>query len=391
MAFAVDHSTDHGKTHVLRLDPIRRAPGRAGLVADIVPGAVWDGIVAGFDSVCQEQLFAYARGRWPGLVLEPVVFRQKGQPVGGALVMLQPLPLKLGTIALVKWGPILAGAHAWNADILMTDMIAYLKAEYGERRAMMVSIMAATEPESENRGFARLIDMGFTPGEGLRAPDRYVADIRLDDEARMASFAQKWRYHLRKALKGELHFERAVTSDFWRFMALYEAMSERKRFADHSAIATVSDLFALPEGKGRPELFFVTHKGETVAGAIIFTAGKTAAYLYGATSDAALDLRAGYFLHWNIIRWLRDETRAQWYDLGGSDGSHGLHQFKSGMVGEAGYIHPLPPAANYAPHLPVRLAGGAAYAARGLFNRIRDTLDSGLRGAMKRLRTRAGR
>lgn len=391
MSYIADQSTELGTAGALSPADVQTIPHAGGLVADIVPGAVWDRLVAGFDGVCQEQLFAYARGRWPGLALEPVIFRRNGSPVGGALVMLQPLPLRLGTIALVKWGPILADADASDAEALMTAMVAYLKTEYGERRRMMISIMAAVEPEKENRGFARLLELGFAPGETLRAPERYVVDIRLDDAARMARFAQKWRYHLRKALKADLKFERSESSDLGRFMKLYDAMSERKRFADHSAIATVSDLFALPEGEGRPELFFVTHEGETVAGAIVFTAGKTAAYLYGATNDAALGLRAGYFLHWTIIRWLRDETRAQWYDLGGSDGSPGLHQFKSSMVGDGGYIHPLPPAANYASDISIRLAGEAAYAARGLFNRTRDRLDAAIRAGRALLEKRVGR
>ena len=43
---------------------------------------------------------------------------------------------------------------------------------------------------------------------------------------------------------------------------------------------------------------------ERVAGAVIFKAGDRAAYLYGATSAAALELRAGYLLHFHIIGWL---------------------------------------------------------------------------------------
>ncbi len=362
-----------------------------GLTVDTPPGSVWDETVWRFDGACQEQTFAYARGRWPALRLEPVLFRRNGQAIGGALVMLQPLPLKLGTIALVKWGPILAGAGAPDADALMRDMIGYLKAEYGERRGMMVSIMPMVEPEADNRGLARLLDMGFTLGERLRAPDRYVVDVQLNDDARMAAFAQKWRYHLRKAMKNDLTFERADGAELDRFMVIYNAMTERKRFADHSAIGTVADLFSLPEGQGRPELFFVSHEGQTVAGAIIFTAGKTATYLYGATNDAALDLRAGYFLHWNIIRWLRDNTRAEWYDLGGTDGSHGLHQFKSGMVGDAGYINPLPPVANYAASIKIKLAGELAYAVRGGINRVRDTLNEMLRNIQKRAQPRSSR
>src|SRR5699024_6119169 len=134
-------------------------------------------------------------------------------------------------------------------------------------------------------------------------------DVTLDDEPRMAAFAQKWRYNLRKSLKAGLEFEIGSPDHIGRFMALYQAMSERKLFPDFSGIDTVEALMAMPEGTARPELFFVTHEGRDVAGAVIFSAGDTACYLYGATDDAALDLRAGYFMHWHIIRWLRDNTR----------------------------------------------------------------------------------
>src|SRR5262249_30253953 len=145
-----------------------------------------------------------------------------------------------------------------------------------------------------------------------------------------------WRYHLNKADKAGLSFEHAAAERLGEFTALYEQMVDRKKFPDHSAYDTVPALMAMPDAALRPELFFVRHEGTIVAGAVIFKAGDRAVYLYGATSAAALELRAGYYLHWHIIRWLRDNTRADWYDLGGTDGFQGLHQFKKGMVGERG-------------------------------------------------------
>jgi hypothetical protein len=152
-------------------------------------------------------------------------------------------------------------------------------------------------------------------------------------------------------------------------------MLDRKRFADHSAYATVPALMAMENERLRPELFFVRHLGEVIAGAIIFKAGDRAVYLYGATNDRALPLRAGYFMHWNIIRWLRDNTEARWYDLGGTDGFQGLHQFKKGMVGDAGVIQPVPPVANYAAHLWPRLMGNAAFKGRDLASAALRRLD----------------
>jgi hypothetical protein len=82
-----------------------------------------------------------------------------------------------------------------------------------------------------------------------------------------------------------------------------------------------------------------------VAGAIIITAGDRAVYLYGATNDRALPLRAGYFLHWYVIRWLRDNTRANWYDLGGTDGLATIGDLIEEIVGEIQDEHEIEPLA----------------------------------------------
>jgi hypothetical protein len=152
-------------------------------------------------------------------------------------------------------------------------------------------------------------------------------------------------------------------------------MLDRKKFADHSAYETLPALMAMDNERLRPELFFVRHLGEVIAGAVIFKAGDRTVYLYGATVERALPLRAGYFLHWNIIRWLRDNTAARWYDLGGTDGFQGLHQFKKGMVGEAGVIQEVPPVANYAAHWWPRFAGNSAFFARDGVQRLRREID----------------
>lgn len=358
-------------TRAISLADAPRAEAGLPLLAQrVVDGEAWDWAVSDFDGVCQEQLFAYARRRWPGVELEPVLFSEGKRTLGGAMVMLQRLPAGLATVALVKWGPFLADADLGEAAL--ARMIDALVAEYADRRGMMVSIMPRAEPGEDNKVAAMLAARGFRPGVGVKYPLRYVVDVTPDDHARLAGFGQKWRYNLRKSMKAGLDFEIAPPSEIGRFMALYRSMSERKLFPDFSGIDTLQDLMNMPEGTARPELFFVKHGARTVAGAVVFSAGETAAYLYGATDDAALDLRAGYFLHWEVIRWLRDNSGARFYDLGGSDGFAGLHQFKTGMVGTMGHISPLPPVMNYASHWRAYAAGTAAYKAREVLTRSRD-------------------
>lgn len=346
-----------------------------GLTAACIAESAWDSTVAGFADVCEEQLVSFARRRWPHVALEPLLFTMGGAAVGGCLVMVQPLPLRTGAIALAKWGPMLADAGRADAGALYAAMIEGLIARYARERRMLLSVMPHAAPGESNPQYDYLMARGFRRGAGFDFPDRYIVALRLSDEARRGHLEQKWRYHLRKSEQAGLAFERAGPERLAEFDRLYEAMTDRKKFHDYSAYGTVPALFARADAQLRPELFLVSAAGEVVSGAIVSKAGQRAVYLYGATSARGLQLRAGYFLHWQVMRWLRDNTAASWYDLGGTDGFRGLHQFKKGMVGSAGYIRPLPPAANFAAYRLPLLAGETAFAARGAVQRLQRLLD----------------
>ena len=356
--------------------PARRVAAFAamGLESRVVSGPEWDRTIAEFDEVCQEQLHVFATARWPAVEQEPVIFSANGRVVGGSLMMVQKLPLGIGCIAVSKWGPMLKDASAPDASAIRDGMVEALIAEYADRRGQMLSVLPRAAMAPDNTAYERLVARGFKRGSELGFPSRYIVNLRLSDADQRKSFHQKWRYHLNKSEKAGLSFEHAGPERLGEFDALYAAMTDRKQFPDHSAYETVPLLMDMDVDGLRPELFFVRHEGVVVAGALIFKAGDRAVYLYGATNEAALPLRAGYFIHWNIIRWLRDNTPAAWYDLGGTDGFHGLHQFKKGMVGEAGVITPVPPVANYASRPLPYLIGTGAFWARDVLHRSRNKL-----------------
>ncbi|MGV8854121.1 MAG: lipid II:glycine glycyltransferase FemX [Devosia sp.] len=336
----------------------------------LVSGQEWDRIIADFDEVCQEQLYTFAVARWPAVKHEPVLFLLDGDVVGGSLMMVQPLPLRLGHIAVSKWGPMLRDISRPDADAIHAGMVEALIADYADTRGQMISILPGATVDPAHGAYPRLEARGFKRGSQLLYPNRYIVNLQLDEAAQRKSLHQKWRYHLNKSEKVGLTFEHAGPERLGEFDALYTAMTDRKQFSDHSAYDTVASLMTLGDDL-RPELFFVRHEGEVVAGALIFKTGDRAVYLYGATNDKALPLRAGYFMHWHIIGWLRENTRARWYDLGGTDGFQGLHQFKKGMVGDGGIIELVPPVANYASNRFAYFFGTGAFAARDVVYHIK--------------------
>lgn len=316
-------------------------------------------------------MFAFSTVRWPRVACEPTIFLREGVIVGGALVMVQPLPLGLAKMAVLKWAPMLADSAREDAEAIRSAMIECVIAEYSQARGMMVSVLLAASLDEYHSAYLSMRKRGFQRGATLLFPNRYLVRLRLPDAEQRSSLHQKWRYHLNKADKAGLRFEHAGPERLGEFKQLYAAMTDRKQFPDHSAYETLDALMGVDDML-RPELFFVFSGEKCVAGALIFKAGKRAVYLYGATSDDALPVRAGYYMHWHIIRWLRDNTDADWYDLGGTDGFLGLHQFKKGMVGDAGVIRPVPPVLNYADSRSALLWGTLAYRARDIVQRIRQ-------------------
>lgn len=351
----------------------------AGLQSVPVTEHIWDEAVAGFAGISESMTVAFARVRWPNVVLEPRLFRRSGEPVSAALVMVQRLPLGLASMAVIKAGPALRDPEATEAQQVYEQTMQALIAEFARERGMMISMIPNAPAAEVSPEYEFLMRRGFRAGSQLLFPNRYMVNLRLSDDDQRRSLAQKWRYHLNKSEKAGLSFERAGPEQFGAFDDLYQAMAERKKFPDYSAYETVPHLLHHPVEGLRPELFFVRHENEIVAGAVIFKTGHRAAYLFGATNDKALPLRAGYFLHWHIISWLRDNTNARWYDLGGTDGFQGLHQFKKGMVGTQGVISQMPPVANYAENRFALAVGLGAYAARDGLQRLRRRLNA-LRG-----------
>lgn len=358
--------------------------GRCGI--EFVSDERWEEAAEAFEGVCQEQLPTFSRNRWPALEQESMLFRNaSGVVIGGCLVMIQRLPLSVGAVAIVKWGPIHARYLGTAEDrVDYAAMVEALVGEYAVRRRMMLSVLPRASTGPGNAEYEHLISRGFRPGSGLPFPDRYFVNLTLGTAEQRASLEQKWRYHLNKAERAGLSFEHVESGALPEFDRLYRAMLDRKRFADHSAYETVPALMAMRSAVLRPELFLIRYEGRAVAGALIFTAGDEAVYLYGATTDEALSLRAGYFLHWHIIEWLKRHTSARWYDLGGTDGFSGLHQFKKGLVGNAGVIAPIPPVANYAAFTMPRLLGEAAFGARDLINHIQRRMEDRRPGGARR-------
>jgi len=324
----------------------------------------WDKTAHQFDNICQEQMHVFAAERWPQMNIDCLHFVRGDEVVAGCLMMYRKAPLGFGGLAVCKWGPVIKDAGHADAESIHDQVIELLVQKYAVEMRMMLSILPRPRPADENFASTQLEQQNFKAGSGLPYPNRYFVNVDIEDDQMRASFGQKWRSHLKKSEKEGLTFEHCDASKMSVFFELYRAMIERKQFPDYSAYDSLHHLMDNIDESARPELFLVYKDGVPVAGGVIFTAGDTAVYLYGATNDQALPLRAGYFMHWEIMRWLKQQDRIKWYDLGGTDGFLGLHQFKNGMVGKAGVVSTVPKVMNYAHWLLPNLLGNGLFLVR---------------------------
>lgn len=335
---AFDAITDQSLDDVTLLQGASVAPSACATRATLVDASAWNELLADFEDASFEQSATFAAGVWRSAGTSFLVVERNGKILGGACVVTIDLPVGLGGVAYVKHGPVWrrrdSAANPADYRAILLELIT----EYGERRGQGIVITPRPNPVANSIERTVLNECGFVIRRPDIDPNRFLVDVTIDEKAQLESLGQKWRYNLRAALKNGIEVTEAVDDkDVEAFAKLHAAMVARKRFGNCDAIDLISALQTELPDRLRARVFLARHNGEPVAGAVIGVHGDTAYYLFGATSDQALPLKAGYALQWAIVGWLRQQS-AHWYDLGGEAGEDGLHQFKKGLVGKRGTI-----------------------------------------------------
>ncbi|MFC1616065.1 lipid II:glycine glycyltransferase FemX [Patescibacteria group bacterium] len=157
----------------------------------------------------------------------------------------------------------------------------------------------------------------------------------------LAQMKPKGRYNIKLAIKNNVKIKQIKnpkSKDIEIFYNLYKHTFQRNKF--HGKKITFFQNF-LKACKNISHIFVAENQKNTLAAAIILYYGKTATYLYGASSNNNRQLMAPYLLHWEIIKDAKSRKFTQ-YDFWGVNSSskdkkhtwHGLSQFKKKFGGE---------------------------------------------------------
>ena len=297
----------------------------------------WPHVSRCFPDLTFEQSLAYesAAASRIGADTRLIVLEDAGIPVAAACIRIKTIPGLRRGIAWIASGPIMqTAAGALPDDAIQVEILEALRHHFVEKEGHILRLrlpgLAFHKPEHMNEIAAQA---GFQPTSRAPAYRSFAIDLRLDEDTLMKKLNGKWRTDLRYAFKSDILLEQGNSPDLIaRFMVLFEEIQAAKNFTPN---ITPEFHFGLKGPDFSHDILIATKDGKDIGGIVIGTCGKTAVYLFGATSEAGRRLRAGYFLAWKGIG-LSRERGLDWYDLGGVDfdANPSVARFKNRMNGE---------------------------------------------------------
>jgi len=176
----------------------------------------------------------------------------------------------------------------------------------------------------------------------LTFADRVVLDLSRNEEEILSDMKPKTRYNIRLAQRRGVEVFQASPNLLSAFYKLYRQTAERNHFplCEYKHFAALFP--AESSAPGSPEILFLfaKHNRDLLAGAIIAISGRTATYLFGASSKEKRNSMAPYATQWTAMQITRSKGCLH-YDLGAAlptkDPGHpffGLYPFKTGFGGK---------------------------------------------------------
>ena len=301
-------------------------------VSRVESQAAWEALVAGHPAggFLQSWWWGELKSRYGWRAIRLALPRGDGSLAAGAQVLIRtrrPWPggPRVG-LAYVPRGPL---AETPDAAAAVVRAAIEVGRDHG---ASFVRV----EPPS-NLATDALRSSGFRPsGQFVQIPRTAVVDLERPEPEILAGFKSKMRYNIR--LAGRRGVEVSVAEDdagFDEFVDLMRVTASRERFAIHhpSYYRDVWQTFRPDQGA----LFIARYQEAPLAALMVVGAGRTAAYVFGGSSNQHRNLMAPHAVQWAAMRWARAHGFAR-YDLWGmadpddaDDAMAGVHRFKLGF------------------------------------------------------------
>ena len=220
----------------------------------------------------------------------------------------------------------------------LTNFVKYLKDLARQEKSIFIKIEPISDIVAE-----LLYRKGFKRSNKQIQPYRTVViDLNLPEEHLLGRMHQKTRYNINLSEKKGLELEESDDVEiFWK---LLKQTAKKDQFSTHPKEYYGKLLNFFKDSRElQAKLFLVRHGNDYIGGAVVMIHHNTAYYLHGAMDREYRSLMAPYFMHWEIIKWLKSVslpayqlTSFKYYDLWGIDAKKwpGVTRFKLGWGGD---------------------------------------------------------
>jgi hypothetical protein len=305
---------------------------------DTVDEERWCRALEQFDDANIYQTWSYDEVRCGRKNISHMLLKRNGNIVAAAQARVAKAPFITIGVAYVRWGPLWRRGDEEPDPEIFRLAVRALRNEYAFRRGLVLRLYPALFHETPSRFASILAEEGFSNLVKERAEKTIIIDMRRSLEDLRKGLRSHWYRYLKVAERNGLEIVEGSGHELFRpFVGIYKEMVARKKFMEPNDIMEFLAIQERLPQKYKMRVLLCKSGGDLCAGLVCSAIGKTAIYLFGATSDAGLKKRGSYLLHWRLIEWLKNEGITN-YDLHGIDAlkNPGTYKFKADLCGSNG-------------------------------------------------------
>jgi len=305
---------------------------------DAVGKSAWTRILDEFEDANIYQTWAFGSVMSGDRNISHVVLRRDGRVVAAAQARLARIPLVNAGVAYVRWGPMWQRIGQPSQVEVLAQILRALRNEYCGRRGLVLRVVPMLFEEDSSEYSEILATEGF----GLRTAQTKSSTLLLDLSPTLDVLRQgmnpHWKRKLKQAEREGLEIVEGTSDElFGGFVDIYREMVARKHFVETNDI----NKFRLMQGQLPEKLkmyVMLCRSGTRICAGLIYTGiGRTAVFLFGATSDEGLKSNGSFLLQSRAAARLK-QVGIPVYDLNGINRTNnpGTYRFKADFAGVHG-------------------------------------------------------
>lgn len=308
----------------------------------------WDNAVVTLPAahVLQSWAWGQVKSRW-GWQATRLLWLDGETPLAAAQILARSIPRTPWHFLYVPKGPALDYGNPALAESILADLEKFTR----QTGALFIKIDPDVVRQTGEPGQqppdptgALVLNMlerrgwQFSP-EQIQFKNTVLIDLTGQPEEWLARMKSKWRYNIRYARRKSVSVRVGSVADIATFYQMYAETAARDGFLIRPP-AYYRDVWSVFLGNGQADLLLAQVNGEPVAGLVLFSFGRRAWYLYGASGGQHRNLMPNHLLQWEAMQ--RAKARGcTCYDMWGApdtfdenDGMWGVYRFKQGFGGQ---------------------------------------------------------